>query len=47
MRLGRLKHVSGKSGAENRIRLALNLTLWDLQKLRQGHGFSTPSFLTY
>lgn len=45
--LGRLKRASGKPGSENRIRLALNLTLRDLQKLRQGHGFSTPYILTY
>lgn len=47
VRLGRLKHAPGKPGSENRVRLALNLTLRDLQKLRQGHGFSTPYVLTY
>lgn len=46
-RLGGLKHVPGKSGPENRVRLALNLTLWDLQKLRQGPGSSTPYALPY
>lgn len=46
VRLGRIKCAPGKPGSENRIRLALNLTLRDLQKLRQGHGFSTPYVLT-
>lgn len=45
VRLGRLKH--GKPGSEDKIRVALNLTLRDLQKLRQGHGFFTPYVLTY
>ena len=42
VRLGGLKHVLGKSGPENRVRLALHLTLRDLQKLRQGPGSSVP-----
>lgn len=45
MRLGGLKHVLGKSGPENMVRLALNLTLTDLQELRQRPGSSTPCAL--
>lgn len=47
VRLGGLKHTPGKSGPENRVRLALNLTLRDLQKLRQGPGSSTQYALPY
>lgn len=43
VRLGGLKHMPCKSGPENRVRL--NLTLKDLQKLRQGPGSSTPYIL--
>lgn len=47
VRLGGLKHGPGKSGPENRVRLALNLTLRNLQKLRQGPGSSMPYALPY
>lgn len=47
VRLGSLKHVAGKSVPENRVRLALNLTLRDLQKIRQGPGSPTVCALLY
>lgn len=46
-RLGSLKHLAGKSVPENRVRFALNLTLRDLQKIRQGLGSLTLYALLY